>query len=60
MLERARKKNSHFDRMIGNLTLKLDEKDVATLRAPINMNAVREVLEKVPRGKTPEIGRAHV
>ena len=39
--------------MIGNLTLKLDEKDVATLGAPINMNKVREVLKKVPRGKTP-------
>ena len=42
-----------LDRMIGNLTLKLDEKDVATLGVPINMNEVREVLEKVPRGKTP-------
>ena len=29
-----------LDRMIGNLTLKLDEKDVATLGAPINMNEV--------------------
>ena len=42
-----------LDRLIGNLTLKLDEKDVATLGAPINMNEVREVLGKVPRGKTP-------
>ena len=42
-----------LDMMIGNLTLKLDEKDVATLGAPINMNEVQEVLEKVPRGKTP-------
>ena len=43
-----------LDRMIGNLTLKLDEKDVATLGAPINMNEVCEVLKKVPRGKTPD------
>ena len=42
-----------LDRMIGNLTLKLDEKDVATLGAPINMNEVQEVLKKVPKGKTP-------
>ena len=35
-----------LDRMIGNLTLKLDEKDVATLGAPMNMNKVHEVLEK--------------
>ena len=39
--------------MIGNLTLKLDEEDVATLGAPISMNEVREVLRNVPRGKTP-------
>ena len=42
-----------LDRMIGNLTLKLDEEDVATLGAPISMNEVREVLGNVPRGKTP-------
>ena len=42
-----------LDRMIGNLTLKLDEKDVATLGVPISMNKVREVLGNVPRGKTP-------
>ena len=42
-----------LDRMIGNLTLKLDEKDLATLGAPISMNEVREVLGNVPRGKTP-------
>ena len=42
-----------LDRMIGNLTLKLDEKDLATLGAPINMNEVHEVLGKVPRGKSP-------
>ena len=32
-----------LDRMIGNITLKLDEKDVATLGAPISMNKVHEV-----------------
>ena len=39
-----------LDRMIDNLTLKLDEADVA---APISMNEVQEVLGKVPRAKTP-------
>ena len=29
-----------LDRMIGNLTLKLDEEDAAALGAPINMNEV--------------------
>ena len=44
---------STLDRMIDNLTLKLDEIDVATLGTPITMNKVREVLGKVPRAKTP-------
>ena len=42
-----------LDRMISNLTLKLDEEDVAALGAPINTNKVQEVLKKVPRAKTP-------
>ena len=42
-----------LDRMIDNLTLKLDEADVAALGAPVSMNEVREVLGKVPRAKTP-------
>ena len=42
-----------LDRMIANLTLKLDEADAAALGAPISMNEVREVLGKVPRTKTP-------
>ena len=43
----------NLDRMIGNLTLKLDEEDASVLGAPINMNKVREVLKKVPRAKPP-------
>ena len=39
--------------MIDNLTLKLDEVDVAALGAPVSMNEVQEVLDKVPRAKTP-------
>ena len=47
-------KGTHIlDRMIDNLTLKLDEEDAATLGAPISMNEEREVLAKVPRAKTP-------
>ena len=42
-----------LDRMIDNLTLKLDEIDAATLGTPITMNEVQEVLGKVPRAKTP-------
>ena len=42
-----------LDRMIDNLTLKLDKIDAATLGTPITMNEVREVLGKVPRAKTP-------
>ena len=42
-----------LDRMIDNLTLKLDEADAAALGAPISMTEVREVLGKVPRAKTP-------
>ena len=42
-----------LDRMINNLTLKLDEVDAAALGAPINMEEVREVLGKVPKAKTP-------
>ena len=33
-----------LDRMISNITLKLDEEDAAALGAPINMNEVQEVL----------------
>ena len=36
-----------LDRMINNLTLKLDEVDAAALGAPINMEELREVLGKV-------------
>ena len=42
-----------LDRMINNLTLKLDEVDAAVLGAPINMEELREVLRKVPKAKTP-------
>ena len=42
-----------LNRMIDNLTLKLDEADVAALGAPISMYEVQEVLGKVPRAKTP-------
>ena len=42
-----------LDKMISNLTLKLDEVDAAALGAPISGNEVRKVLEKVPRAKTP-------
>ena len=50
---RGRKGGGILDRMIDNLTLKLDEIDAATLGTPITMNEVREVLRKVPRAKTP-------
>ena len=46
--------NTHvLNRMIDNLTLRLDKEDAATLGAPISMNKVREVLDNVPRAKTP-------
>ena len=48
-----------LDRMIGNLSLKLDEKDVATLGAPINMNKVREVLKKSQEVKLRDLTRCH-
>ena len=37
-----------LDRMINNLTLKLDEEDTVALGAPISMSEVQEVLGKFP------------
>ena len=42
-----------LDRMIGNLTLTLDDVDAAALGTPIAVNEVREVLGKIPGAKTP-------
>ena len=42
-----------LDGMIDNLTLKLDEADMASLEVPIGTNEVREVLGKVPKAKSP-------
>ena len=53
------KELSFLDRMIDNLTLKLDEIDAATLGTPITMNEVQEVLEKSPEPRPPALTLCH-